>query len=155
VRRAALAVALLAAPVLAQTTAPPPRAGSLIGPALWVADKPRALHFYVDGLGMSLNMTMGAPARQESILGFSADPHQPGIILLCDTTATAPPAIDHGHGFDRVVLRMADLDATAARLKAAGFAPAPIRDVAMGYRMMLVTDPDGYKLELVQSAMRP
>ncbi len=149
---AAVLLAALPAAAFAQAApAPAPEAGSIIGPALFVSDKAKALHFYVDGLGMMLKMTMGPAERQENMVGFGADPRSPGLILLADTTAKAPAAVDHGHGYDRVVLRMADLDATTARLKAAGFTPSPIHDVAMGYRMMIATDPDGYKLELVES----
>ena len=147
---AALA-SLTATPAPAQTPIP---TGSIIAPVLHIANREKALHFYVDGLGMQLNMTMGASDRQENILGFSADPRQPGLILLFDTTKPTAP-ITHGQGYDRLVLRVADLDATAARLKTAGFTPTPIRDVAKGYRMMLATDPDGYRLEMVESRRQP
>lgn len=150
----ASALLLLPAAGLAQVPAPPTpvaaSSGALIGPALFVADRARALRFYVDGLGMKVNVTMGPPARQETILGFDGDPAKPGIILLSDATASTPPVIEHGHGFNRLVLRMASLDATGERLRSAGFSPAPIREVAMGYRMMLVADADGYQLELVE-----
>ncbi|WP_295636290.1 VOC family protein [Novosphingobium sp.] len=150
-----LALSLMfAGPALADTPAIAPT-GSIIGPALHVSALVPALHFYVDGLGMTVNMTMGPADRRETILGFGRDPSQPGIILLADTTRATPQAIGHAFGYDRLVLRITDLDATAARLKAAGFAPSPIRDVAMGYRMMLATDADGYKLELVERKARP
>jgi catechol 2,3-dioxygenase-like lactoylglutathione lyase family enzyme len=141
-----------AVPLAAEAPAPPPPAtgASLIGPALNVGSVARAIKFYVDGLGMTVGLEMGPPQRHETILTFGGDPRQPGIILLSDRTAKAPPVIAQSNGFDRVVLRMPDLAATAARLRAAGFAPSEIRDVAMGYRMMLVTDPDGYKYELVE-----
>ena len=125
--------------------------GSLIGPALHVGSVPRSLTFYVEGLGMKVGMEMGPPQRHETILTFGGDPRQPGIILLSDTTAVTPPVIAQSNGLDRVVLRMPDLDATAARLRAAGYTPGEIHDVPMGYRMMLATDPDGYRYELVQS----
>ena len=144
----------VASPAWAEAPATAPT-GSIIGPALHVSALAPALHFYVDGLGMAVNMTMGPPDRRETILGFSRDPSQPGIILLADTTGAKPQAIGHAFGYDRLVLRIADLDATSARLKAAGFTPSPIRDVAMGYRMMTATDADGYKLELVERQARP
>ena len=145
-----------ALPVLAEAPpAQPASAGALIGPALHVGSIERSLKFYADGLGMTIGMQMGPPQRHETILTFGADPRQPGIILLSDQTAKSVPIITQSNGFDRVVLRMADLTTTAARLRAAGFAPSPIRDVAMGYRMMLATDPDGYKYELVESRPRP
>lgn len=153
-----LGAALLAAtavPAFAEApTAPPALVGALIGPALHVGNVERSLRFYVDGLGMRVGIKMGPPHRRETILGFGGDPTSAGIILLFDETAAAPPAIAQSNGFDRVVLRMIDLTATAARLRAAGFTSGEIHDVAMGYRMMLVTDPDGYKYELVQTPPR-
>ena len=145
-------LAVAAAPAIADEA---PATGALIGPALHVAEVPRALKFYVDGLGMKVGLEMGPPQRHETILTFGGDPRQPGIILLSDRTAKAPAAIVQSHGFDRVVLRMPDLATTAARLRAAGFVPGEIREVAMGYRMMLATDADGYRYELVQMGARP
>jgi len=150
-----MAAALLvsaAMPTFAQEPAAP--AGALIGPALHVGNVERSLKFYVDGLGMAVGTRMGPPLRHETILTFGGDPRQPGIILLSDETAKTPPAIVQSNGFDRVVLRMADIAATAQRLRAAGFVPEEARDVAMGYRMMLAIDPDGYKYELVQTPPR-
>lgn len=142
-----------AAPAPALAPAPAP-AGAIIGSALHVANVDRALKFYVDGLGMAVNMTMGPADRRETILGFGRDPSKPGIILLSDSTGAAAATITHGFGYDRLVLRIADLQATRERLVTAGFAPSAIRDVAMGYRMMTATDADGYKLELVERRER-
>jgi len=148
-----LASAMLLAP--AASAQPAPAADGLIGPALFVSDVARALKFYRDGLGMKVGIEMGPPQRHETILTFGGDPRSPGIILLSDQTARTPAPIEHGHGYDRVVLRIGDLAATESRLKSAGFTTAPIRDVAMGYRMMMVTDPDGYRLELVETRRNP
>jgi catechol 2,3-dioxygenase-like lactoylglutathione lyase family enzyme len=151
-RIGAAALAGVALPAAAEVpAAPPAQVASLIGPALHIASIARSLTFYLDGLGMKVGMEMGPPQRHETILTFGGDPRQPGIILLSDTTAATPPVIAQSNGFDRVVLRMTDLTATAARLRAAGFTPGEIHEVAMGYRMMLVTDPDGYRFELVET----
>jgi catechol 2,3-dioxygenase-like lactoylglutathione lyase family enzyme len=151
----ALAVALpLAgvAPAAAQSASPPAQQavsqGGLMGPVLFVSDVARSVRFY-EAIGMKVAMRMGPPDRLETILAFGGDPRGVGIILLSDSTAT-PVTIEHGHGYDRTVMRMGSLSAASGRLQAAGFAAGPIRDVAMGYKMMLATDPDGYKLELVE-----
>jgi catechol 2,3-dioxygenase-like lactoylglutathione lyase family enzyme len=150
-----LAAALLAVPVNAQTaaepTAPPAPTGALIGPALHVANLDRSVKFYSEGLGMSVNMQMGPADRRETILGFGRNPSNPGIILLSDSTATTPLKIEQGNGFDRVVVRMTDLPGVAGRLRSLGFSTGEVHEVAMGYRMLLATDPDGYKLELVEN----
>lgn len=151
---ASAAMSALAPAGAEEPAVPAAPAGALIGPALHVGNVERSLKFYVDGLGMKVGMKMGAPQRRETILTFGGDPTNPGIILLSDETAATAPTIAQSNGFDRVVLRMPDLAATAAKLRAAGFAPGEIHDVAMGYRMMLATDPDGYRYELVQTPPR-
>jgi catechol 2,3-dioxygenase-like lactoylglutathione lyase family enzyme len=155
---ATLAACALAVPARAQDPVPavqPAAPGiSLLGPVLEVSDIAGALAFYTDGLGLTLAMQMGAPNRREYMLRFSPDPAAAGLILIHDGTVARRVPITHPPGFDRLVLRVADIDALAARLDARKIAHTPIRDVAMGYRMMLVTDTEGYKLELVQSAPR-
>jgi catechol 2,3-dioxygenase-like lactoylglutathione lyase family enzyme len=148
----ALITLLLSGQALAQTASPP--ANGLIGPVLFVSDVARSVRFY-EALGFRVGTQMGSPQRHETILTFGGDPRSPGIILLSDQTATTPAVIDHGHGYDRTVLRIGDLAGVSARLQAAGFAATPIHDVAMGYRMMLASDPDGYKLEMVEAHSRP
>ena len=88
------------------------------------------------------------------MMRFGSDPSQPGIILQTVAGVTAP--LTAGTAFNRLVLaRFRILTQLAARLQRAGYAPGPIRDVAHGYRMMIVTDPEGHRLELVQSGQPP
>lgn len=150
----AFAAALLAVfpaeakePQVAPMEAP---AGVLMGPALRVSRLDRSLDFYTKALGMHVKLQMGAPQRRETMLGFSHDPAEPTLVLLDDSTGRVSPAVIQGDGFSKLILRMKDLDGVAARLKAAGFGASPIREVPAGYRMMVATDPDGYKLELVE-----
>ncbi|MEO6092070.1 MAG: VOC family protein [Novosphingobium sp.] len=148
-----------AAPVAAQPAAPAPSAAvpsqsGLMGPVLYVSDVAKSVGFY-EALGMKVAMRMGPPQHLETMLAFDGDPLGSGLILLSDGTATVPARIEHGHGYERTVMRIARLAEISARLQAAGFTVSPIRDVAMGYRMMLATDPDGYKLELVERGAHP
>lgn len=149
------AFAAEAAPVAAAPDATPPTASapafSLISAALNVADPERELAFYRDFVGMTLAMTRKIDSGTEYILRFGTNPAAAGIILLHSPSL---PAITHGTAFSRLVLRVSDIDAMAARLDAAGHAHSPIKGVAHGYRMMLVSDPEGYKLELVQGAQQ-
>ncbi|MDE2405730.1 MAG: VOC family protein [Sphingomonadales bacterium] len=154
---AVLAAAALVAPALAEPTAPAPApapAGALLGPALNVSDVDRSLRFYVDGLGMKLATRRPGPKRVESILTFGG-PDTSTLLLLSDA-AGAHPAIEQGNGFDKLVMRMASLDATVARLKAAGFATGEVHEAAGGMvRVLHATDPDGYHLELVEMRGKP
>lgn len=156
-RRGALilcaAAALLPIPAVADEK-PAGEAVALLGPAINVASRDRSVEFYGKGLGMVVLMDMGSDKRHETMLGFAADRTRPGIILMSDKTAKTPPALTHGTAFDRIVLRISGIDAVVVRLRAMGYKAGDVRDVAMGYRMAMATDPDGYRLELVESAPR-
>jgi catechol 2,3-dioxygenase-like lactoylglutathione lyase family enzyme len=143
-----------AAPLHAQApvaTMPAPAAPALIGPALHVSDVTRSVAFYNQGLGMKVAIQRNAGKVLETMLVFG-DATQPAVVLLSDPAEARQP-ITHGYGFSRLILRLVDLPAVAARLRALGFAPSAVRDVGGGYRMMTVTDPDGYELEIVERSM--
>lgn len=153
----ALAGALLASvPALAD---PPPATApaqpsaavqGMVGPALYVTNPERSLKFYIDGLGMKVRMRFGPADRPDIVIGFGTDMTQAGIMLITDKTGPIRP-IEHSHGFDRIALRLPDLTAVSARLKAAGFEAGEIRLVHGAFNMMMITDPDGYRIELIDS----
>ena len=143
--RAAIALALVAAPIMAQETP------SLIAASLRSSNMDASLRFYTEGLGMVVAHRMPLAKGQEVILGFSKERPQPGIVLVSDTTTGVGAKVVHGDGFRQIVLRVSDIQILSDRLTKAGYPPSPIRDVAMGYRMMIATDPDGYRYELVES----
>ena len=157
----AVALALASSPVgvsgaWAQSSSSPPAAasetqGAMVGPALYVTDVSRSLKFYTDGLGMQVRMKFGPADRPDVVIGYGADPTQPGLMLLSDRAGAAPRKIEHVHGFDRIAFRMTDLETLAAKLRAAGFSPSDIRVVHENYRMMMVSDPDGYRFELIDN----
>ncbi len=144
-RAVALTLALAALPAAAQ------EAPSLIGTTLRSSDMEASLRFYTEGLGMMVAHKMPLAKGQEIILGFSKERPQPGIVLVSDETSGKGTKVIPGDGFRRIVVRVPDIQAMSKRLTKAGYPPSPIRDVAMGYRMMIATDPDGYRYELVES----
>jgi catechol 2,3-dioxygenase-like lactoylglutathione lyase family enzyme len=148
-----LAAVLTAAPALAEDapTDRAPAAVALIGPALNVSQLDREVKFYVEGLGMKVLMQMGQPKRRETMLGFGSDPRQPGLILMSDSTASNLPPKTLGNGFDRLVLRISGLPQLVVKLRGMGYTISDVRNVAMGYSMAFASDPEGYRLELVES----
>ena len=60
-----------------------------------------------------------------------------------------------GDGYGHLALAVADLDAEHARFVGAGLAPQPVkeffRDGSLMARFFFVQDPDGYKIEVLQS----
>jgi catechol 2,3-dioxygenase-like lactoylglutathione lyase family enzyme len=145
----------------APTAAPsavPARAG-LIGAAINVADLERSLKFYRDTLGMKVLMQFtppGAPARggqkapPDTVLSAGKSPSDAMLMLLSDRDPAGPRAIGHVFGFARVVLSHGDLDALAARLRENGFAPGEVHKAHDAFRVMMLTDPDGYTVEIIE-----
>lgn len=74
------------------------------------------------------------------------------VELTVNKGRTEPYA--HGDGYGHVAFAVDDLDAEHARLAAAGLAVEPIkefmREGALMARFFFVTDPDGYRIEVVQ-----
>jgi lactoylglutathione lyase len=131
-----------AAAVTAQST--------IVGPALYVSDMARSLRFYRDALGMTVRIQFGPKDKPDVMIGFGADPSKPCVLLLSDRSGR-PSRIEHPHGFDRFVIMLPDTPALAERLRAAGFAASLPREVHGTSMMMMVTDPDGYKIEIIDT----
>jgi catechol 2,3-dioxygenase-like lactoylglutathione lyase family enzyme len=144
-RSVAILLALAGFPEVALAQETP----TLIGPSLRTSAIDTSLRFYTEGLGMVVMAKLPRGAGSEVILGFSKEHPQPGIILLGDGKATGARIVQ-GNGLSRIVLRVPDLDGMSNRLKKSGYAPSAIHDVARGYRMMTVADPDGYTFEMVE-----
>ena len=145
-----------ASPTLAQQVPAPAdgRAVAMLGPALNVADIAAMKRFYVDGMGMKVMMEMGKPQRHETMLGYEGNATAPGLILMSDQTVARGEAKTHGTAFDRLVMRVANLPAVLARLNTMGYTTGELHEVAMGYRMAMATDPEGNRLELVESGVK-
>jgi len=64
---------------------------------------------------------------------------------------TQPP-VQVGTGFSHLVVQVTDLAATVASLSRAGLSPGPVQRPGgpHGPQTSWLTDPDGYKIELVQ-----
>ena len=150
-KRLLAAVALMAGSVPAYAQQPDAApAGRIMGTALNVTDLDAAVKFYTEGLGMRVALTLDLGAKTETILTFGADPARPSILLMHAKDPAARKPLVQGDAFSRLVLGFADLEPVAQRLTALGYAPGPIRDAGHGARILMVRDPAGFALELVQ-----
>lgn len=134
----------------AAPTASSPAVEGMVGPALYITNPERSLKFYTEGLGMRVRLRFGNADRPDIVVGFGTDMTQAGIMLITDKSGPIRP-IEHAHGFDRIALRLPNLAAVNARLRAAGFEGGEVRLVHGAFNMMIVTDPDGYRMELIDS----
>jgi catechol 2,3-dioxygenase-like lactoylglutathione lyase family enzyme len=152
IRFLAVLAGLAGLPVAAVAeTAPTAEALQISGPVLIVSDLERSLKFYTQGLGMIVASRLaGNPGPGAVVVGPGRRP--PPFILLRQRTpeaATSPP-IEIGNGLSRIMLNVPDAAAAAAKLRAAGFdVPAP-----NGRGIFAVTDPDGYRYEVIQASPR-
>lgn len=129
--------------------------GAVIGAAVHVADLQRSLKFYRDALGMRVMAQFSPPgasdkSRPDTVLNFGNGPADTMLMLLSDRSPGVPRPIEHGFGFARVVLRLPDLQAANASLRANGFAAGEIKGAHGMVTLMMLTDPDGYTVEIIQ-----
>ena len=116
-----------------------------------VFDLEKAVDFYTNGLGFVEQRRF--PIRDEAINVFltpSGSPDQP-LELTFNHGRTEPYEI--GTGYGHIALYVQDMDATLATLAAKGIEPErpPYTIREGGNRLCFVRDPDGYRIELIES----
>ena len=122
---------------------------SVMAAALRSTDLERSIKYYEAGLGMVVTGKLVNGPVTEVFLAFGGREGQPGLLLFRDSTPGKSPPLDHGNAADRVLLRMPDVAATAARLKAAGYEVGEVH--ANGnVKVLMIKDPDGHSFELAQ-----
>ena len=114
-----------------------------------VTDVARAAAFYTDHLGFSLDMQHLPAFASVSLGGF--------ILLLSGPGASGSRPMPSGEfqqpgGWNRVVLRTADLSAQIDALKNAGVKFRNQVETGPGGRQIQVEDPDGNPIELFEPA---
>jgi lactoylglutathione lyase len=120
---------------------------------LRVGDLQRAIDFYTRVLGMKLLRTTERPEQKYSLafVGYGSNPDHAEIEL------TYNHGVDHyefGTAYGPIALGVEDAYATCDKIRAAGGKitrePGPVQGGATV--IAFVTDPDGYKIELIQRA---
>ncbi|WP_300729168.1 lactoylglutathione lyase [Pseudomonas sp.] len=121
---------------------------------LRVLDLPRALAFYVDLLGMRVLHSTDYPAGRFSNTFIGYDTEDQGAVLeLTHNWDRLQPYVQ-GDAWGHVAIGVDDVHSCVQRLRAKGVVvvrePGPM---AGGARLIaFVLDPDGYRIELLQSA---
>ncbi len=115
-----------------------------------VLDEARSVDFYRHAFGLEI-------ADRFAFEGFT-------LIYMRNDTSTfeVELTVNHGRtepyvlgdGYGHLAVAVEDLEAERGRVDAAGLAPGPIRDMALpngdAARFFFLTDPDGYKIEVLQ-----
>jgi len=122
---------------------------------LRVGDLQRSIRFYTEVLGMTLLRTTERPEQKYDLafVGYGRNPEHTEIEL---TYNYGVASYELGTAFGHIAIGVADVAATCAavRAKAAALGGAITREpgpVKGGTTMIaFITDPDGYKIELIE-----
>ena len=122
---------------------------------LRVGDLQRSIDFYTRVLGMQLLRTTDRPEQKYSLafVGYGSNPEQAEIEL---TYNHGVDKYELGSAFGHIALGVPDAHAACEKIRAAGGAitrePGPVKGGSTV--IAFVTDPDGYKIELIQDGTR-
>jgi lactoylglutathione lyase len=120
---------------------------------LRVGDLQRSIDFYTKVLGMTLLRTTHRPDQKYSLafVGYGTNPEHAEIEL---THNEGVGTYEMGTAYGHIAIGVQDAYAACDRIRAAGGnitrEPGPVKggDTVIAF----VTDPDGYKIELIQRA---
>lgn len=118
-----------------------------------VLDLERSIAFYRDHLGMKLlHSTDYEGGRFTNAFVGYGDESSHAVVELTHNWDQKEP-YDKGNGFGHLAVAVPDIDATCERLEKAGVpVPRPPGPMKHGTTVIaFVEDPDGYKVELIES----
>lgn len=123
----------------------------LLHTMLRVGNLQRSIDFYTQVLGMTLLRTTDRPAQKYSLafVGYGSNPEHAEIEL---TYNYGVDTYELGTAYGHIALGVSDIYAVCEQIRAKGGTitrePGPV----MGGSTLIafVTDPDGYKIELIQ-----
>jgi lactoylglutathione lyase len=144
---------------VAQAPSPPSASGSkpsVLGPfrpsvlhvCYRVADIDRSLAFYVDLLGMQEQMRLSVGRGIHEVVLRFPDTKGSGLVLIWSDRRTEPYA--QGNAYARLIVRVSDVDAATRALAERGTPVVNEPADAGALRYSMVSDPDGYVVELLQ-----
>ena len=119
---------------------------------LRVGDMPRAVDFYTRILGMQLLRTTDRPEQKYSLAFVGYGDESSGAVLEL-TYNYEVDRYDMGGAFGHIAIGVADVAATCDRIRAAGGTITREAGPVKGGSTVIafVQDPDGYKIELIQT----
>jgi lactoylglutathione lyase len=118
---------------------------------LRVGDLQRAVDFYTKVLGMNLLRTTERPEQKYSLafVGYGTNPDHAELEL---TYNHGVDQYEMGSAYGHIAIGVADVYKTCDKIRAAGGnitrEPGPVKGGSTV--IAFVTDPDGYKIELIQ-----
>lgn len=123
----------------------------LLHTMLRVGDLQRSIDFYTRVLGMQLLRTTDRPEQKYSLafVGYGSNPDHAELEL---TYNYGVDTYELGTAYGHIALGVPDVYAACDKIRAAGGAitrePGPVKGGSTA--IAFVTDPDGYKIELIE-----
>lgn len=119
---------------------------------LRVGNLQRSIDFYTKVLGMQLLRTSDNPEYKYSLAFLGYDGGNPGQAEIELTYNWGVESYEMGTAYGHIAIGVNDIYATCERIRAAGGnitrEPGPVKGGTT--LIAFVTDPDGYKIELIQ-----
>jgi lactoylglutathione lyase len=118
-----------------------------------VLDEARSLAFYREAFGLEIAQRVDFDGF--SLIYLSNRESEFELELTVNRGTTEP--YDLGTGYGHMAFSVDDLDAEHARFTAAGLDPEPLKELSRdGFsgRYFFVSDPDGYRIEVLQRGGR-
>jgi len=123
----------------------------LLHTMLRVGDLPRSIDFYTNVMGMQLLRTTERPEQKYSLafVGYGRNPEQAEIEL---TYNHGVERYELGTAYGHIALEVPDAAAACAKIRAGGGNVTREAGPVQGGSAVIafVTDPDGYKIELIE-----
>ena len=119
---------------------------------LRVGNLQRAIDFYTQVLGMQLLRTSENPEYKYTLAFLGFDGGNPGQAEIELTYNWGVESYDMGNAYGHIAIGVPDAYAACAKIKAAGGNVTREAGAVKGGSTVIafVTDPDGYKIELIQ-----
>jgi lactoylglutathione lyase len=119
-----------------------------------VLDEARSLDFYARAFDLKIADRLAFPDFALIYLHHKSSPFELELTVNFGRTEPYIP----GDGYGHLAVVVDDLDAEHARFERENLAPGPLRDFkhdgATLARFFFVSDPDGYKIEVIQKGGR-
>ncbi|MEI6459423.1 MAG: VOC family protein [Pseudomonadota bacterium] len=122
----------------------------LIHTMIRVLDEARSVRFYADAFGLAVAQRY---AYDSFTLVYLRNPENDFEVELTINHGQAEP-YSHGSGYGHLAVCVDDIDTEHHRMSALGLAPAPVKSMQFEGQTLatffFITDPDGYKIEVLQ-----
>jgi lactoylglutathione lyase len=119
---------------------------------LRVGDLQRSIKFYTEVMGMQMLRTTDRPDQKYSLAFVGYDTEDRASVIEL-TYNYGVDKYDHGGAFGHIAIGVDDCHAACERIRASGGSVTREAGPVKGGTTVIafVTDPDGYKIELIQS----